>query len=378
MKKEVFIIKHRKSHDWDISGRVAAAPPSDPRETHEPQVDGCLKDASEASGNNGGAAAALAVSTGIRTSSCTKEEVESILIQCGRLSHSNSSSGKPVVASSCPSSGSRSRRYSGSKRSYDFDHSSENDGRVTVADAGACDEDEVARERQQHRQMSRPSPRHGSRRRTPSRERDQQRSGSTERRRVSRSPGRRSEITSASAAGTSDNHKPGKLVSVPATVPSSTEPPAQAVTAVRRISVKRNVGEGARSAASPRSQSPARAREGPQQAPLSLSRNSSRKAEQSPHRRNPSFDNDPSRRLEQSPYRRNPAGDMETSKKPEQSPYRRNPLSEIDHNSSSAPAPPSSKVPPHINGRVQTRNNKENEGLENLNMTQVPYFPVFF
>lgn len=379
VKKEVFIIKHRKSHDRDISSvRVSAAPPADPKEKLGHKGDVSSKDSSEVTGNNAGvaAAAALAVSSGIRTSSCTKEEVESILIQCGRLSHSNSSSGKAVAASGCPASGGRSRRYSGSKRSYDFDHSNEDDGRVPVADSGTCDDDEAARERRQHRQLSRPSPRHGSRRRTPSRERDQQRSGSTERRRVSRSPGRRSEIASASAAGSSDNNqKPGKLVSVPATVPSQAEPPAHSVTSVRRISVKRNVGEGGRSAASPRSQSPARARE----APLTLSRNSSRKAEQSPHRRNHSMDNDLSRKLEQSPYRRNPAGDIDPSKKTEQSPHRRNPLSEIDHNSSSAAAPPSSKVLPHISGRVQTRNNKENEGPENLNITQVPFsFPVMF
>ncbi|KAK4747606.1 hypothetical protein SAY87_014192 [Trapa incisa] len=367
VKKEIFIIKHRKSHDRDISGRVAASPASsDPNEKHGAQVDsGCSRDASEASSNNAGAAAAvaaLAAGTGIRTSSCTKEEVESILIQCGRLSHSNSSSGKPAAASSCPSSASRSRRYSGSKRSYDFDHPNETDGVRNIASeaGGVFDEDE----RQHHRQ-SRPSPRHGNRRRTPSRERDQQRSGSTERRRVSRSPGRRSEITSAPASGT-ESQKPGKLVSVPATVPSSTEPPSNpAATTVRRISVKRNVGGegGGRSAASPRSQSPARAMEGhgplPAAPPPSLSRNSSsRKAEQSPHRRNPSFDGDPLRRHEQSPYRRNP-------------------LSEIDHNTSSAPPPSNKVVLPHINGRVQNRNNKENERVQN-NLTITQVIVIFF
>ncbi|OWM84951.1 uncharacterized protein At1g65710-like [Punica granatum] len=370
VKKEVFVIKHRKSHDRDTGGRVVAAPPSDPVEN---LADGSSRDASEATGNNVGAAATLAVGAGIRTSSCTKEEVESILIQCGRLSHSGSSSGKPTAASSCPASGGRSRRYSGSKRSYDFDHSSENDGRGPVGDARVCDEDEVAGERQRHRQLSRPSSgSQGSRRRTPSRERDQQRSRSTERRRVSRSPGRRSEITSApaaSAAGVSD--KPGKLVSVPASVPSSAEPPVQQTSSVRRISVKRNVGEGGRSAASPRSQSPARAKEGPQQAPLSLSRNSSRKAEHSPYRRNLSSDPDHSRKPDQSPYRRNPANDIDPSRKTEQSPHRRNTLSEIDNYSSSAPAPPSNKVGPHVSSRVLSRNNKENEGLENINITQV-------
>lgn len=73
------------------------------------------------------------------------------------------------------------------------------------------------------------------------------------------------------------------------------------VTAVKRISVKRNIGEvtamaGSRVASSPRSQSPARnngnvkasdENQQQQQQQPSLSRSSSRKAEQSPYRRNP-------------------------------------------------------------------------------------------
>ena len=43
----------------------------------------------------------------VRISSCTKEEVDAILIQCGKLSRSNSAA--------------KTRRYSGSKRSFDFD-----------------------------------------------------------------------------------------------------------------------------------------------------------------------------------------------------------------------------------------------------------------
>ncbi|XP_024027256.1 uncharacterized protein At1g65710-like [Morus notabilis] len=60
----------------------------------------------------------------VRTSSCTKEEVDAILVQCGKLSHS--SSGKAASFSSA----SRSRKYSGSKRSYDFDNNLVDDGIV--------------------------------------------------------------------------------------------------------------------------------------------------------------------------------------------------------------------------------------------------------
>ncbi|KAM7278248.1 hypothetical protein ACFE04_005382 [Oxalis oulophora] len=64
---------------------------------------------------------------------------------------------------------------------------------------------------------------------------------------------------------------------------------------IKRISVKRNVGGsgsegGTRTAASPRSQSPARAN---QQSQPSLSRSNSRKAEHSPYRRNPLSEIDP-------------------------------------------------------------------------------------
>ena len=50
----------------------------------------------------------------VRTSSCTKEEVDAILIQCGRLSRSSSGKGGPGVSTP-------SKKYSGSNRSYDFD-----------------------------------------------------------------------------------------------------------------------------------------------------------------------------------------------------------------------------------------------------------------
>ncbi|MBA0741879.1 hypothetical protein Gogos_015000, partial [Gossypium gossypioides] len=147
----------------------------------------------------------------------------------------------------------------------------------------------------------------------------QQRSGSRERvngsgggRRVSRSPGRRSENTEGTHGNNAANasNRPGKMVSVPATVSSlamdkssnGVEPSTTTANAIKRISVKRNVGEAgvvgvSRSAASPRSQSPARTNNAKgcnenQQQPT-LSRSSSRKAEHSPYRRNPLSEIDP-------------------------------------------------------------------------------------
>ncbi|KAG7650679.1 hypothetical protein AtNW77_Chr1g0066061 [Arabidopsis thaliana] len=204
----------------------------------------------------------------VRISSCTKEEVDAILIQCGKLSRSNSAA--------------KTRRYSGSKRSFDFDQNE----RIRGGDA--AEEDGMQRNR--HRGVERV---HGSprerRRRTPSRERE--RSGSRERgnvggggggsRRVSRSPAKRSEIRNADSCGSSvnsSNNRPGKFVTIPATDKSNNVEPL-----VKRITVKRNIGDACRIAASPRSKSPARAGNNVP----SLSRSNSRKAEQSPYRRNP-------------------------------------------------------------------------------------------
>ncbi|KAL2333115.1 hypothetical protein Fmac_014328 [Flemingia macrophylla] len=285
VKKEIFIIKHRKSHDERERN-------SNPSQQNAATESMCEKTAP--------AATNMGV-VGVRTSSCTKEEVDAILIQCGRLSRS--SSGNAVAAS-----GEHRRRYSGSKRSYDFDHcdndtiSNEEDQRK--ANGSELCEDERHQHRPRHRQSpsSRPSS-HERRRRTPSREREQQQRSSSRERRVSRSPGRRSSDNTALAANARSNSnivsRPGKMVSVPATVSSLVMDKSNnngggesaAATGIKRITVKRNVG-----AASPRSQSPARANgnaanagkalnEG-QQRP-SLSSSSSRKAEQSPSKRNP-------------------------------------------------------------------------------------------
>ncbi|XP_008806680.2 eukaryotic translation initiation factor 4B3 [Phoenix dactylifera] len=215
----------------------------------------------------------------VRTSSCTKEEVDAILIQCGRLSRS--SSGKASTES-----GGGHRKYSGSKRSYDFDNEKKGE------------EEEEEEEEEWEKPISRPSPR----RRTPGRER----SGSRERssgggRRVSRSPGRRSEGPTSSSSAGDNSKKPAKMVSVPAREKGGglvTEAGGVGARRVSSAAASKRAGEarGLRSA-SPRSRSPANTtrtatenavHHNPQPSqPQSLSRNSSRKAERSPYRRNP-------------------------------------------------------------------------------------------
>ncbi|KAE8655006.1 putative Retrotransposon protein [Hibiscus syriacus] len=303
VKKEVFIIKHRKSHDTDKRS-PPPPPPQNPPQSAENEP------ASSASTEGG--ICNINTST-VRTSSCTKEEVDAILIQCGRLSRSNSSCKTPS-----------SRKYSGSKRSFDFDRENENDiGAATSTDYGSRKKGNESLRENDDRPRRRPSSRSSSqgRRRTPSREREQQqRSGSRERgssgsgggRRVSRSPGKRSENSEGTHGTNAANgtNRPGKMVSVPPTVSSlatdksinGVEAATTTANGVKRISVKRNVGESpARTAASPRSQSPAKTNPNPnnakgcnenQQQPA-LSRSSSRKAEHSPYRRNPLSEIDP-------------------------------------------------------------------------------------
>ncbi|CAN1758872.1 Uncharacterized protein At1g65710 [Linum perenne] len=266
-RKEVFVIKHSNSH----------------RESQQTEV---------TQSENG-----VTVSTKVRTSSRTKEEVDAILIQCGRLSRSNSSG--------TPGKKSAARRRSGSKRSFDFDYPEEEDEDGDLAGDEA--EDGRRQHHRRHSQSSRNSSPAGSRRRrTPSREREQ-RSGSRERdsgRRVSISPARRSaNPTAASCSNVNPNRPPGKMVSVPPTVSSSKANCNNAVEAapvggVRRISVQRNVG-----AASPRSQSPSRANnEGNQllqKKQPSPRKSSSRKVEHSPYRRNPLAEINPNLKIYQ-------------------------------------------------------------------------------
>ncbi|CBI24021.3 unnamed protein product, partial [Vitis vinifera] len=262
VKKEIFVIKHRKSHDVDK--RV---------EQKGGDGVGCVSatssgsEAVEMENNNGGHNGVVMSAAPVRTSSCTKEEVDAILIQCGRLSRSSSGKAGPGVSTP-------SKKYSGSKRSYDFD---QND-----CDFAVDGDRKKGNPNRQHQQQ-----RSGSRDRGSS-------SGGGSGRRVSRSPGRRSDnppTTSAEAAEKASSHanagcsnatRPGKMVSVPATV----------------IDKGNNGSSGVAASGSktPRSRSPANARvvsnDSQNQHP-SLSRNSSRKAEQSPYRRNPLSEIDP-------------------------------------------------------------------------------------
>ncbi|XP_009613604.1 uncharacterized protein At1g65710 [Nicotiana tomentosiformis] len=341
VKKEIFVIKHRKSHEVDRKSEEEKA-------SVKKVANEVVESAKNGNNNNVGASKenGIVVSAPVRTSSCTKEEVDAILIQCGRLSRS-SSTGKTGLLGSSGSDNNgnpqRSRKYSGSKRSFDFENENGNEGlQENVVD---CEDDGVRRHRQRSRQPRTPSSPSKGRRRTPSRERDQtqqqqQRSGSRERgsssgggRRVSRSPGRRSEspitttsnggnVASGNANGNNANGnnggRPGKMVSVPATVTSmvmdkSIDVGADNISAaaIKRIQVKRNVGaaDGPRTAAaSPRARSPARVnakvlseRDNNQQQPMSLSRSNSRKQEQSPYRRNPLTEIDTNVVLEQMP-----------------------------------------------------------------------------
>ncbi|CAM0945093.1 unnamed protein product [Alopecurus aequalis] len=194
----------------------------------------------------------------VRTSSCTKEEVDAILIQCGRLSRSSSGTG---MAASSETGGHRR-----SKRSCDLDQ----DRRAGGTDE-ECDWERLP--------VSRPSPHRGSPQRKRSGSRERTGGGS---RRSSRSPGRRGEgAPSANSDGA--RQQPGKMVSVPAREKGRAPSPAATAASGKRC-------------ASPRSSSPARMAAANENAgggqktaaqTPSLSRSSSRKAEQSPHRRSP-------------------------------------------------------------------------------------------
>ena len=342
VKKEIFIIKPRNSHDdREKTTTTSKTQPFIAQSPAPKQGDGVFMTNEETMVVN----KTIAPSTpsigivGVRTSSCTKEEVDEILIQCGRLSRSSSG-----------------RKYSGSKRSFDFDHcdndttSAEDDQRKSKGNGNGREENDVAAaasESGRHHQSPRRSQ---GRRRTPSRERDQ---SSGRERRVSRSPGRRSSDTNTTnASNNNTSSRPGKMVSVPATVSSLVMDKSNncgGESGAKRITVKRNVGDaGSRGTASPRAQSPARVNgnvgrdkvlkedQQHQQQPSLSRNNSSRKAEQSPYRRIPQseVDHKSSRKAEQSPYRRNPQSEVDhnSSRKAEQSPYRRNPLSEVDTN----------------------------------------------
>ncbi|CAN6820591.1 unnamed protein product [Brassica oleracea var. botrytis] len=164
----------------------------------------------------------------VRTSSCTKEEVDAILIQCGKLSRSNS----------------KTRRYSGSKRSFDFDQNE----RTRGGGGGEVEEDERRKTPQRNRDRGGVERANGSprerRRRTPSRERERGGAAGGSRR-VSRSPAKRSETINPSGSLVISSDI--KFVTVPATDPSS-----------KRVTVKRSIGEACRAAAMSNVQPPPR------------------------------------------------------------------------------------------------------------------------
>ncbi|CAA3014573.1 Hypothetical predicted protein [Olea europaea subsp. europaea] len=347
VKKEVFVMKHRKSHE--VERRSEEEKNEERKDTDVVELGKNSSPINEIN-NDLANGKGVTMATPVRTSSCTKEEVDAILIQCGRLSRS-SSTGKVGLSGSGVSSENagnlqRGRKYSGSKRSFDFDNENGSGGQNADGDNDGVMRGKEHRHRQSQRQSRTGGSASQGRRRTPSRERDQaaqQRSGSKERgssgggRRVSRSPGRRSESPITTSAGadssaTNSNNgscRPGKMVSVPATVSSlamdksnnaapgggggGSEP--NSTTAIKKIQEKRTaVGDsavGSRSAASPRNRSPARGNvrgsndNSSQNQPVSLSRSNSRKAEQSPYRRNPLSEIDTNIVMEQTPL---PAG----------------------------------------------------------------------
>ncbi|CAA0814527.1 Uncharacterized protein SHERM_14814 [Striga hermonthica] len=296
VENEIFIIKHRDSNEIDRRPRQQGSPAGEENgENEKSDAEKSTVVISNEVPDGNVAVVAVAAAAPVRTSSCTMAEVDAILIQCGRLSRSSST----AKAAAFPQEDGGGRKYSGSKRSHDFD----GEGGAVAPDGGdaaAGEREDRWSERRRHSQGWR---------RTPSRERDSDRdqkqlSGSRERgggRRVSRSPGRRSESPSASATNLNSNShssaassRPRKMVSVPATVSSAAINKSQnaagveacAATGVadKRIQVKRNV--------SPRARSPARTRvqntnSGTNQQIISLSRSISRKAKHSPCRRNP-------------------------------------------------------------------------------------------
>ncbi|GAB2277706.1 hypothetical protein Dimus_012409 [Dionaea muscipula] len=346
-KKEVFVIQHRKSNDRrPESSKCPSSDGSDPCGPISPDPsssDGGINkqgvDRGIAAGSSSSSSLLAGGAAVVRTSSCTKEEVDAILIQCGRLSRSCSGKGTTPIPP-C-----ENRKYAGSKRSHDFDSEcvvvgvgvgggSEDPKRKVGCDSDNCDDEEEHRRRRESRGSHR-------RRRTPSRSRErdsQQQQQMSSGRRVSRSPGRRSEspIVSSSNRGNGngnasgnigDGGRPGKMISVPATVSSlSNDTTTNGHGNVKRILVKRNVGEGgaaaagagSRGTASPRSQSPARGNgigggkvpnESNNQQQVQSLDSSSRKAEHS------------------------------------HSPYRRTPLNEIDMNSLPMPFQPLANKP---------------------------------
>ncbi|KAF3777189.1 Uncharacterized protein EJ110_NYTH46446 [Nymphaea thermarum] len=213
----------------------------------------------------------------VRTSSCTKEEVDAILIQCGRLSRSSSGKSSNENNARALTSSASTKRHSGSKRHFEYQAENENQFDREGGDDGRGKQRSG---RPSHKRT--PSGDMGGMvdyyyKRSSSRERnpDEQRArrggaaaaaaGSEARRRVSRSPGKRGDATPDKSKST----RSGRYA-----------PSSSADTGGKPVAKRNNVAS--------RSRSPA-ARAATATTPTvptpSLSRNSSRKGEQSPYRR---------------------------------------------------------------------------------------------
>ncbi|XP_076946465.1 uncharacterized protein At1g65710-like [Bidens hawaiensis] len=266
LNKDGLMVKNPKSHETDRH----------PDQSNKTPDSDCSKSAITDSVGSIGAP--------VRTSSCSKEEVDAILIQCGRLSRS-SSGVNPAGGETLT----RGRRYSGSKRSFDFD---DEVAVVVVVDG------ETQRQQREPR-VSSPSSRRRSRERSGSKERGSGTGG----RRASRSPNRRSESpvpnATANVAATSGSSLPGKMVSVPATDKTGTGEVAAGV--VKKTQVKQTAGEAAVDAISRAANVRALNENHPQ--PLTLSRGNS-------------------------PYRRNPLGEIDTNVVGPEQPGSKKPIGE--------------------------------------------------
>ncbi|KAL8251551.1 hypothetical protein R6Q59_035244 [Mikania micrantha] len=203
-KKEIFVIKHRPSHEID-------------------------RHSDQESENNPSAITGVR----LRTSGCSKED------DCDRLSRCNSAGAQNTT---------RRRRYSRSKGSFDLGpNSNVNSNNDDDGDVGDDEDDDALNHhhRNRHRQ---PEIRVSSSRQSSSRERrisiSPSRRSSSKDRRISISPSRRSEspFGSSVAASGSSSSRPAKMISVPATDKSNNAGVQQAVVGpVKRIHVKRNV-----------------------------------------------------------------------------------------------------------------------------------------
>ena len=127
VKNEIFVIKHRKSHDDKERNSKNSL-------IYQEKESSSSSAAIEATGAQiVEKASSTPMAACVRTSSCTKEEVDAILIQCGRLSRSSSGN-----AASSSASYEQWRKYSGSKRSFDFDTCGNN---KAIAAAAAIDKE---------------------------------------------------------------------------------------------------------------------------------------------------------------------------------------------------------------------------------------------